>query len=197
MKKLKIFIIICLIICLIPIIINFSIIFSSSKKVYKEEDIKETYEIGLVLGCSVKNNKPSKMLRDRLEKAISLYENKIIKKILVSGDDRINYSEVTVMHDYLVENNVNDSDIIIDNIGFSTGESLENYAKNYQDTKVVIITQKYHLYRSLFIAKKLNIDAIGVYAKEESYPGDFYREAREILARNKDFLKYGIAKIWS
>lgn len=197
MKKLKIFIIICLIICLIPIIINFSIIFSSSKKVYKEEDIKETYEIGLVLGCSVKNNKPSKMLRDRLEKAISLYENKIIKKILVSGDDRINYSEVTVMHDYLVENNVNDSDIIIDNIGFSTGESLENYAKNYKDTKVVIITQKYHLYRSLFIAKKLNIDAIGVYAKEESYPGDFYREAREILARNKDFLKYGIAKIWS
>ena len=54
--------------------------------------------------------------------------------------------------------------------------------------QVVIVTQKYHLYRALYLAEKLGIEAYGVAAEDKGYSGQTYRELREILARDKDFL---------
>lgn len=191
MRNFKIILIICLILCLIPVIINFTVILMTKKRVYKNNEIDKTYDMALVLGCSVLDNKtPSKMLKDRLDMVIRLYEEKRVNQIIVSGDDREDYSEVTVMYNYLVEHNIKEDDIIIDNIGYSTGESIENLQKNYPTQETIIVTQRYHLYRALYIAKKLNLKTIGVMAEEKNYPGDFHREVREILARNKDFVKY-------
>ena len=55
--------------------------------------------------------------------------------------------------------------------------------------KIVIVTQKYHLYRSIYIARQLGIEAYGVGADPRKYVGETYREIREILARDKDFIK--------
>ena len=59
--------------------------------------------------------------------------------------------------------------------------------------KIVIITQRYHLYRALYIASSLNINSYGIPAQGENYFGQEYREFREVLARNKDFVKCMIA----
>lgn len=53
--------------------------------------------------------------------------------------------------------------------------------------KVLIITQKYHLYRAVYIANKLGLDAYGKNSDPRKYRGQVYRELREIIARNKDF----------
>ncbi len=191
MKKLKIFLIVCLIICLIPLIINFTVILTSKNSIYNIKDIDKKYDVALVLGCSVIDKKtPSKMLKDRLDMAINLYNEKKVEKILVSGDERKDYSEVAVMKYYLEENNINSEDIEVDNIGYSTGESIKNFYENNSDQTAIIVTQEYHLYRALYIAKRFKIDAVGVYAEKKHYPGDLYREGREILARNKDFILY-------
>lgn len=191
MKKLKILFVICLVITLIPIGINFYIVFQSSDKIYNQNEINKTYDIALVLGCSVlKDGSPSKMLRDRLNTSIYLYENKLAKKILISGDHSDSYSEVTTMFNYLIEHSVREEDIIIDYEGYSTGESLINYQKNYSDKSLLIVTQKYHLYRALYISKMFNLNATGVHAELVNYNGQFFREVREILARNKDFILY-------
>ena len=94
------------------------------------------------------------------------------------------------MKNYLLDSNIPIEDILIDELGYSTGESITNYKNNYKDKSLIIITQEYHLYRALFIANKLEINAIGVSAKKVNYNGQLFREIREILARNKDFALY-------
>ena len=188
MKILKITIIIFLCLLIIPLIINGLVIFSTKDKIMNIEKIDKTYDIAMVLGCGIKNNEPSLMLKDRLNKAIELYNAGLIKNILVSGDEHENYNEVKVMVNYLIENNIPSEIILKDNKGFNTSNSIENYTKNYSDKSLIIVTQKYHLYRSLYIAHKDNLDAIGVSAKNIRYHGQILRDIREVLARIKDFL---------
>ncbi len=191
MKKLKIFIIIFLCLMLIPFIINFYVVFKVQDKIVDIKDINKYYDFGLVLGCGVKKDgTPSLMLRDRLDKVIEIYEKGLIEKIIISGHHSDGYSEVDVMEDYLINHNISKDVIIRDNKGFSTSESIENFANKYQDKTAIIITQEYHLYRSLYLAQKFNLNAVGTPAKMVNYGGQIFRNLREILARNKDFLKY-------
>ncbi len=188
-RVLKILIIILLVGLLIPFIINLYVINKTNSHIYKLEGIASSYEYALVLGCGLqKDGSPSKMLKDRLDEAILLYEKKIIKKIIISGDDRKDYSEVSAMEKYLLKEKIPEDIIIRDNEGQNTSQSILNFNKNYSQEKVIIITQKYHLYRALYSALKLNIDAIGVSAKDIRYNGQLIRDLREILARCKDFV---------
>lgn len=144
----------------------------------------------LVLGAGIRNNKPSPMLTDRLNKAIELYNQKISDKIIVSGDHgRTDYDEVNVMKKYLIDAGIPSENIFMDHAGFSTYDSLYRARDIFEAKKIIIVTQEYHMYRSLYIAKKLNIDAYGAPAKKISYAGDTYRELREKIARVKDVIK--------
>ncbi len=153
----------------------------------------------LVLGAGLFGDKPSPMLKDRLDKAFRVYNN--IKSnnvantsrritIIVSGDHGTKeYDEVTVMKKYLVQKGVPSSDIFMDHAGFSSYDSIYRAKEIFGAKNIVIVTQKYHLYRCLYIAKSLGISAYGEPAEDISYVGDTYREIREIIARNKDFIK--------
>ena len=77
----------------------------------------------------------------------------------------------------------------MDHAGFSTYESMYRAKEVFEAKKVVIVTQKYHLHRALYVAEKLGIDAYGVSSDPRTYRGQFVREIREILARDKDFFK--------
>lgn len=148
------------------------------------------WECILVLGCGVRaDGTPSPMLRDRLDRAKELYDAGLAPKILVSGDhQKDNYDEVNHMKQYLIEAGVPSEDIFMDHAGFSTYESMDRARKIFQVKRCLIVTQKYHLYRSVYTARKLGIDAEGVATREVQYRGQFLREIREILARGKDFL---------
>lgn len=187
----KLIVFVLFLIVLSPLIVNYYIIFTTKDKIYDENNINSNFKYGLVLGCSVKKNgEPSKMLKDRLDTVNKMYQDKVIKKIIVSGDHNDDYSEVLVMDEYLKNLGVPSEDILLDKEGYSTGDSLENYSEKYNKEKVLIITQEYHLYRALFIANKLGMNAFGVSAPKIKYKGYVQREIREILARNKDFVKY-------
>lgn len=73
--------------------------------------------------------------------------------------------------------------------GFSTYESLYRAKDIFKVDKIIIVTQKYHLYRALYIANELGIEAYGVNSDPRKYVGATIREIREILARDKDFAK--------
>jgi len=91
------------------------------------------------------------------------------------------------MKAFAIEQGVPSEDIFMDHAGFSTYESLYRAKEVFEAKKVVIVTQKYHLYRALYIANQLGIEAYGVGSDPRRYVGEAYREFREILARNKDF----------
>lgn len=144
----------------------------------------------LVLGCLVKDDgTPSNMLYDRLRRSVELFDVGAGKKLLMSGDHgRIDYNEVQTMKDFAIDEGVASSDIFMDHAGFSTYESLYRAKEVFGAKKIVIVTQKYHLYRALYIADKLGLEAVGVAADYRGYTNQFFREVREILARNKDIL---------
>jgi vancomycin permeability regulator SanA len=196
MKKVKIIIIVFILLLTIPIGINIWMINKYQKDIFATKDINDKYDIGMILGCSVlKDGRPSLMLRDRLDKGIELYNKGIVEYLLISGDHSDDYSEINTMYDYLIENGIDKNKILIDKKGHSTSRSLLNYNKKYNDKSLIIITQEYHLYRAIYIAKKINIKAIGVYAEKINYNGQSVRDIREFLARCKDFVKMNYYKI--
>lgn len=170
------------------IVINYYIIISTKNKII-DNNIPNVDCI-LVLGAGLRNNKPSLMLEDRLLKGIELYNNGVSDKILMSGDHtRDNHDEVNIMKDYAIEKGVPSKDVFMDHAGISTYDSIYRAKYIFKAKKIIIVTQKYHLYRSLYIADKLGLEAYGVEAKYVIYSGDKYRKIREVLARDKDFIK--------
>lgn len=163
---------------------------SKSAIVSVEQVSDEVADCILILGAGVKSDgTPSDMLEDRLKTGIELYKSGAASKILVSGDNsREDYNEPDVMKFYLVENGVSEEDIFADYAGFSTYESLYRARDIFCAEKIIIVTQKYHLYRALYVAEKLGLSAVGVSADLRTYRGQSYRDLREIAARNKDFL---------
>ena len=149
----------------------------------------------LVLGCAVwADNEPSPMLRDRLDTAISLYKAGAAPKLLLSGDNSIvEYSEPDCMLKYTLAQGVPPEDIFLDYAGFSTYESVYRSHAVFMADRLIVVTQKYHLFRALKACEALGIEAKGVASNQQKYAGRFYREAREVLARDKDLFK-GIIK---
>ncbi|MBQ9778831.1 MAG: YdcF family protein [Clostridia bacterium] len=149
----------------------------------------ESVDCILVLGCLVKSNgEPSDMLADRLTKGIELYELSAAPRILMSGDHgREEYDEVNAMKDFAVAAGVPASHVFMDHAGFSTYESIYRAKEIFGAKKVVIVTQEYHLYRALYVAEALGLEAYGVPSDYREYRGQWGRELREILARVKDF----------
>jgi vancomycin permeability regulator SanA len=141
----------------------------------------------MVLGAGIKNNKPSLMLRDRLECAIELYFQNGVP-LLMSGDHSTeDYNEVGVMKAYAEEQGVPSEDILLDPEGYSTYESCAGLKEKLGFDKVIIVSQKYHLPRALYIAEEMELDAIGVPCENILYYGHTKRLVREIFARTKDF----------
>ena len=161
----------------------------------KLEEKGAHFDLVVVLGCGVNaNGEPSHMLYDRIKTGVELYQKGLCDAILMSGDRREDgsYDEVTVMQRCAMEMGVPEEKILLDPYGYSTYESIANLAASYPQKRVLIVTQEYHLYRSLYIAEKLNVEALGVSADLRPYTKQLYRDVREVLARVKDV--YGVQK---
>ena len=163
----------------------------ANKNIIQEVENANKSDAILVLGCQVmEDGSLSLMLKDRLDKAVELYKQGIAEKIIVSGDHgREEYDEVNAMKSYLIENEIPSENIFMDHAGFSTYESLYRAGHIFKVKKLTVVTQEYHLYRAVYIGNKLGIETYGVPAEKTLYYGQTSREIREILARDKDFVK--------
>ena len=143
----------------------------------------------LVLGCKVHGDgEPSDMLEDRLLRGLELYEAGAAPKLLMSGDHgQTDYDEVDSMKHFAVDRGVPSENVFMDHAGFSTYESMYRARDVFQAKKIIIVTQGYHLYRAVYIARALGLEAYGVDADLRNYSGQSGRDFREILARVKDF----------
>ena len=147
----------------------------------------EHFDVILVLGCAVrKDGTPSHMLEDRIKTGVSLYGAGLGDLILMSGDRHEGYDEVGTMKAEAQKLGVPVEKIAIDPTGFSTYDSIANLLEQYKGKRVLIVTQTYHLYRALYIAEKLGIEAYGVGADLRTYRKQLKYDLREVLARVKD-----------
>lgn len=171
--------------------INALVVGTTQTRILTQEDAAQLDDVDciLVLGCLVKaEGKPSDMLRDRLNQGVTLYEMGAAPKLLMSGDHgRENYDEVDAMKHFAVDCGIASEDVFMDHAGFSTYESLYRARDIFGAKKVIIVTQEYHLYRALYVAQALGLEAYGVTADTGKYGGQTARDIREALARVKDF----------
>ena len=146
----------------------------------------------IVLGAGLRpDGKPTWMLEDRIKVGDELYKNHAAPKIIMSGDHgRESYDEVNAMKKYAKSEGVPSKDIFMDHAGFETYDTMYRARDVFGAKKVIIVTQKYHLYRAMYAAKKLGLEAYGVSATKRKYDNkQCIRDMREWLARVKIFGK--------
>lgn len=172
------------------VLINYHVVSSVKDRIVSEDEAASLdADCILILGAGVwDNERPSHMLEDRLLQGIELYRNGASDRLLMSGDHgRKEYDEVNIMKQFAIDRDINSEHIFMDHAGFNTYDSLYRAKEIFQAEKIIVVTQKYHLYRALYIAKRLGIEAYGVASDPRRYAGQEVRDLREKLARVKDF----------
>ncbi len=173
-------------------ITNVVTIFGSEGSIVTEQEA-QTYNADavVVLGASVlADGTPSPILQDRLDDGIALYFAGAAPKILMSGDNgTASYNEVKAMKAYAISKGVPSEDIFCDHAGFSTYESMYRAKYVFGCKRIVVATQTYHLYRALWSAKSLGMEAVGVPSDYHDYQKQDFYDIREIPARTKDFFQ--------
>lgn len=171
--------------------INAAVKGTTRDQILSMEQVSELTDVDcvLVLGCGVwDDGTPSHMLEDRLKRAVELYELGAAPKLLMTGDHgRVDYDEVATMKAYAVSSGIASENVFMDHAGFSTYESMYRAKEIFQAEKILIVSQGYHLYRAIYIAERLGMEAYGVAADYRNYAGQSARDLREVLARVKDF----------
>ena len=171
--------------------LNGLVVGTTKGRIIKEEDIKEDYDAILVLGCKVNpDGTPSMMLSNRVEKGIELYKKTGFKLILSGDHGKEEYDEVNTMKKMVLDESIPIEDVFLDHAGFSTYDSIYRAKKVFNAKKIIIVSQRYHLFRALYIADKLGLEAYGVAADDIPHKMiNIKNEIREVLARDKDVFK--------
>lgn len=187
-KKLLVFAAICLAATVIAVLVmNRIVIAAGEKNISTAESISDKQaDAVMVFGARVTNGILSDTLKNRVDKAIELYKAGVVGKILMTGDHgRENYDEVNAMKQYAVDKGVPADDVFCDHAGFNSYESLYRARDVFMCKSVILVTQEFHIYRTLYLAERLGLEAYGVIAPDAANANGLYNEMRETLARVK------------
>ena len=152
----------------------------------------------LVLGAKVQaDGELSWVLSDRCDVGIRAYESGLANKLLLSGDHgQINYDEVSAMQRHCQQAGVRSDDIFLDHAGFSTYDSMVRAKAVFGARKILVVTQRFHLYRALYMARALGLEAYGLDSALHVYGPRTERTnfVREMAARVKGWYNIEIGK---
>jgi len=172
---------------IVPFIILFLLIFNGAKNT-----TPQNADTMIVLGCQIWGEGPSEMLEYRLQNALKLYKRGIAKHIIVSGGqgpDEI-ITEAKAMKKWFVKNGVSENVIYEEDKSTSTYENLK-FSKVIMDKHgfkdAVIVTSDFHVFRSLWLSKRLGFEAKGAPSKTVDHLKPYYY-LREIVSNIKSLL---------
>jgi SanA protein len=153
-------------------------------RIYTEIGAIPPAPVALVLGAGLwKDGLPTPALYDRVATAVDLYKAGKVKKLLMTGDNRfINYNEPEAMRKLAVQLGVPNEDIVLDYAGRRTYDSCYRAKEIFEVKQVVIVTQRYHLDRSLFLCDAMGVASVGMVADRRVYQTLRWWELREVLA---------------
>lgn len=188
-RKLLIFVFFVLCIFLFFIFVNIYIIRESAPYIFDNVKDMPKSQVALILGARVyENGKMSDILSDRVIKAIELYKGGKVSKFLVSGDHgTVEYDEVNTAKNYLLKNGIDGKDIFLDYAGFDTYDSVYRAKNIFGIKSLIIVTQKFHLPRAVYIGNSLGMETYGYVADRQTYIAAKWNDLRESFARCKAF----------
>lgn len=155
-------------------------------RTYERAEQVPHHRAGLVLGCSkiLANGRPNRFFNARVKAAAALHAAGKVDCLIVSGDNsRETYDEPTDLRDALVALGVPETAIYRDYAGFSTLDSVVRVREIFGQQRIVVVSQRFHNERALFLASAHGISAIGFNAKDVPLRESLRTRARESLAR--------------
>jgi SanA protein len=160
-------------------------------RIYNASEVIPYQHVGLILGCAKKlrNGQRNLFFRYRIEAALELYRSGKMKYIIVSGDNSVkHYDEPSDMKNELVMNGVPEERIFCDYAGFRTLDSIVRAKKIFGVSKLVVISQAFHIKRAIYIGKIRGVDVIGYSALDVNVFNAARTLIRECFARTKMML---------
>lgn len=144
----------------------------------------------LLLGTSktLENGQPNAYFDNRIEATWQLYKSDKIQYIIVSGDNsRKDYNEPEDMQQALIRNGIPEDHIFMDFAGFRTLDSVVRAKEIFGQQKIIIISQKFHNERAVFLAQQNGIETFGYNAADVNKYAGFKTNLREYFAKAKAY----------
>ena len=159
---------------------------SVGSRIYGQVQAVPPASVALVLGAGLwADGSPTPVLYDRVATAADLYRAGVVKKLLMSGDNRFEwYNEPEVMRQLAIGLGVPDEDVVLDYAGRRTYDSCYRARAIFDVEQVVVVTQRFHLDRALYLCDALGIRSVGVVADRRVYstPWRQWWDVRETAA---------------
>ncbi|MFA5935354.1 MAG: ElyC/SanA/YdcF family protein [Patescibacteria group bacterium] len=152
------------------------------------DSVVDKAQVAIVLGAAVTNGQPSDALNDRLLVGEELYRKGKVEKILITGDDGGFHSdEISIMHKFLLDREIPPDAIIVDGKGYRTYESCRRAKQEYNIETAVVVTQRFHMGRALYLCNALGIESVGVTSDLQTYVRIKAFWIRDLLSSVKAF----------
>ena len=163
-----------------------------------EPDTAPARRVAIVFGAGLlRDGTPTPVLRDRVATAAGLYFSGKVEKLLMSGDNRFaDHNEPGAMRAYALRIGVPDEDIILDYAGRSTYDTCFRANKIFEVRSAILVTQRFHLPRALYLCNAMGVQSIGVPADQRQYRQRslFYWNMRETVATLVAMLQVHVTK---
>src|SRR6187549_3477138 len=142
----------------------------SLNRIYQKENAPPS-RLAIVFGAGLRRDgSPTAILRDRVETAADLYFSGKVEKILMSGDNRFEYyNEPESMRQYALSLGVPDAAIALDYAGRRTYDTCYRAKAIFGASEALLVTQKFHLPRALFLCNALGLKSYGIEANNIRY----------------------------
>ena len=165
---------------------NIWIIVTTNSLLKTVDEISDEYKVALVLGTSKRlvGGEENPYFNFRIEAVTHLYKSGKVNHILLSGDNRTKfYNEPLDMKNALLNNGIPESSITMDHAGLRTLDSVVRCYSVFGHTNFIVVTQKFHAHRALFISNYYGLDVIGYVAESPPLNFSWKIKFREMLAR--------------
>lgn len=158
---------------------------ANQDRIYTDPSRVPAMPVAVVFGAGLQGDgSPSWMLADRVDAAVGLFQAGKVSRILMTGDNsRAEYNEVAAMKERAVALGVPADQVNLDYAGFRTYDSCYRAKAVFGVERAVLVTQRYHLPRALYLARAFGIEAVGLAAGIDSYPRQDYYNLREFAAQ--------------
>jgi SanA protein len=164
--------------------------------IWSDEGAVPPRPVAIVFGAGIRpDGQLSPMLRDRMDTAVELYRAGIVRKLLVSGDNRfVDYDEPGRMYDYALAQGLPPEDVVRDYAGRRTYDTCYRASAIFGVTQAILVTQRFHLPRAIFTCRRLGVDAIGFSADRRIYFSNPYYRFRDAFATLRAWWDVAIAR---
>lgn len=168
--------------------INYWILSDAGPFMYDSPESVPFNAVGMVLGTSksTRSGKPNQHFVTRMDAAADLYRAGKVKHLVLSGDNMTPYyDEPNAMKTELMQRGVPEYDITLDSAGFRTFDSVVRLKEVFGVNSCTIISERYHVYRAVFISRHYDLEAVGYAAADVPFYYGLRSRSREMLARVK------------